>query len=283
MKSGDYMDWNKSNTILILAFIILNIFLLVATFSDTFTDDTNVVVNGEFKNDVEELLKKKNINIKCEIPDDSYILPVLETEFEIIRINKELLEKYLGNGVEAQDGVFKYINNKNEILEIVDNKKIIYTMRNKAPGEIRDDESVNKAVDEFLKGKSIDKKGMSESYKYISNEGFTVTYTEKFNDYSIDNSYMRFFLDSNGIYKFEMQRASSIIEIKDKTRLIPALEALPRIITYDDLKDKDITEIKVAYCSKEDGNWQNIFRTNSDPTWKVIFSDGTQKNLVSAD
>ncbi len=277
------MDWNKSNTILIAAFIILNIFLLFATFSDTFTDDTNVVANDEFRNDVEELLKKKNINIKCEVPDATYVLPVLETEFEIIKINNELLEKYLGKGVEAQDEVFKYNNNKNEILEIIDNKKLIYTMRSKAPGEVRIDESVNKAVDEFLKSKIIDKKGMTESYKHVSNEGLTVTYTEKFNDYNIDNSYMRFFIDSNGIYKFEMQRASSIVEIKDKTRLIPALEALPRIITYDDLKDKDITEIKVAYCSKEDGNWQNIFRTNSDPTWKVIFSDGTQKNLVSAD
>lgn len=276
------MDWNKSNTILITAFILLNIFLLFATFSDTFTDDANAVVSEDFKKDVENLLNTKNIKIKCEIPDDIYILPALETEYDIIEINNVLLEKYLGKGVEPQEEVYIYNNDKNETLEIVDNKKIIYTLRDKISGETKNDESIDKEIDKFLESRNIDKKDFSESYRYLTNDGISITYTEKFNDHYIDNSYMSFYIDINGIYKFEMQRADSIVEIKGKTRLLPAMEALPRIITYDDLKDKEIVDIKMTYYSKEDGNWKYIANTNSDPTWKVIFSDGTEKHLPSS-
>lgn len=275
------MDWNKSNTILIIAFIILNIFLLIATFSDTFTDDTNFVVNEDFKKDVENLLKNKNINIKCEIPKDIYILPVLEIEYDIIQINNELVEKYLGKGIEAQAEVYVYKNDKNENLEIVDNKKLIYTLRDKVSGEIQNDEFINQEIDNFLKVKNIDKTKFSETNRFVSNDNVYIAFTEKFNDYFIDNSYMRFYVDKNGIYKFEMQRVNSVMEIKDKIRLVPAIEALPRIITYEDIKDKDIREIKMTYFSKEDENWKDIKKTNLDPTWKVIFNDGTEKHLPS--
>lgn len=277
------MDWNKSNTILIIAFIILNIFLLLATFSDVFTDDSNVVIKGDFKENVEKLLKSKNINIKCEIPKDIYILPVLETEYDIIKVNNELLEKYLGKGLEAQDNVFVYNNDKKETLEIVDNKKIVYTIRDKVVGEIKNDEFINQAIDTFLESKKINKIGFSESNRFISSNGSCISYTESYNGFHIDNSYMCFYIDTNGVYKFEMQRVNSIMEIKDTIRAVPAIEALPRIITYDEIKDKDIVDIKMTYYCNEDENWGYITRTNSDPTWKVIFSDGTQKHLTGFD
>ena len=86
------MDWNKSNSILIIAFIVLNIFLLLATFSNVFSDNSNTVIIGDFKENVESILKNKNINIKCEIPKDIYLLPVLETEYDMIEINNEFLQ-----------------------------------------------------------------------------------------------------------------------------------------------------------------------------------------------
>ena len=90
---------------------------------------------------------------------------------------------------------------------------------------------------------------------------------------------MKFFIDKEGIYKFEMQKIISISEITEKIRTIHAIEALPRILTYPEIKNKEIAKIEMTYYSVEDENWQNIERINSDPTWKVIFSDGTQIHL----
>jgi hypothetical protein len=90
---------------------------------------------------------------------------------------------------------------------------------------------------------------------------------------------MYFFVDNEGIYKFEMQRIISVDEIPEKIRTIYAIEALPRILTYQEIKNKEIIKIEMTYYSAEDENWHNIERINSDPTWKVIFSDGTQIHL----
>lgn len=284
MKSGDRnMDWNKSNTILIIAFVILNIFLLMSTFGDIFADNFNVNSDSDFKDDIENMLASKNISIKCQIPENVFVLPVLETEYEMIEVNNELVQKYLGKDVEAKDDVYIYSNDKGEKLEIIGGKKIRFTIRDMIPGEIADEEALNKSIRTFIDEFAIDNTEFSESYRYISEKGSYITYTQNYNDINLDNSYMNFLVDKEGVYGYEMQKINSVKEIKDKIRAISAIEALPRLMSYDDIKDKDIIEIKMKYYSNEDGNWENIAKINADPTWKVIFSDGTQKYLSSFD
>ncbi|MDW5300061.1 MAG: two-component system regulatory protein YycI [Sedimentibacter sp.] len=277
------MDWNKSNTILIVAFVILNIFLLVSFYNNSFSEEYNVMSDEQFVMSVEELLKQKNITINCDIPKDTYILPVLDTNYEMIKVNNEIVNQYLGAGVEAVKDVFVYNNEKGEMLEIIDGKKLRFTIRDKVQGKIEDEENIIKEINNFIKDKNIDAYSYNESFKYISDDGCMYMYTQKFNDYSIDNSYMNFFADAKGIYKFEMQQITSMTEIMGKVRAVPAIEALTRLLTYDEIKDKEITNIEITYYSREDENWYKITRINSDPTWKVEFSDGTQKHLSSLD
>jgi len=277
------MDWNKSNTILIVAFVILNIFLFVSFYNNSFSEEYNVMSDEQFVISVEKLLKKKNITINCNIPEDTYILPVLDTEYEIIKASNELLNQYLGEGVEAVEDVFVYNNENGEMLEIIDGKKLRFTMRDKVLGKIENQENITKEINDFIEEKNIDSGGYTENFKHVSDDGCIYIYTQKFNDYSMDNSYMYFFADAEGIYKFEMQQISSVMEIMGKVRTISAMEALTRLITYDDIKDKEITNIEMAYYSAENENWHNITRINSDPTWKIKFSDGSQKHLSSVD
>lgn len=278
------MDWNKSNTILIIAFIILNIFLLAESFGSIFiNNEINGAMDEEYQKNIENLLENKNIDIKCEIPKGTSVMPILYTEYSIVEINDTLVQTYLGEGIKAQDGVFVYSNDKGETLEIKESKKIIYTVRERVPAEYKNGESADSLINDFISKKKIDNAEYSEAFRYVSEEGGFVAYTKKYGDYDIDNSYMNFYLDAEGIYKFEMQSIDLTTEIKDKIRTISALEALPRLMAYDDIRNKDIVEIKLSYYSKEDENWQYITETNSDPTWKVIFSDGTQRHLPSFD
>ncbi len=125
------MDWNKTTTILITAFIILNIFLFGTSFNNIFSDEYNVTSDKEFVEKVEGILKEKNIVIKGELPDDTYMLPILETEYEIIHINTELLTRFLGPGIVPIEDVTVYNNNNNEVLEIKEGKKLCYKLREK--------------------------------------------------------------------------------------------------------------------------------------------------------
>ncbi|MEL7648754.1 MAG: two-component system regulatory protein YycI [Sedimentibacter sp.] len=277
------MDWNKSNTILIIAFVVLNIILLVSYFGNTNSKEYDVMSDSQFMESVEGMLKQKNIEITGSIPRETYTLPLLETEYEIITADNQLVQNYLGAGVEAVDEVYEYYNNLGEKLEITDGKKLIYTAREQLSGKAPDEESMIRFINDFVAGKNIDVEGYSENRRFVSDEMFILSYTQKYKDYSMDNSYMYFYADSKGIFKFEMQRINSVKEIPEKVRTVTAVEALVRLLTYDDVKDKKISEIEMTYYSTEDENWQYITRINSDPTWKVIFTDGSQKHLTSVD
>lgn len=272
------MDWNKTNTILITAFIILNVFLFVSSKNMT-NSEYAPMKDKEFAQEISSLLDGQNIKINAEIPDETYILPVLETEYEIIQIDSKLLENFLNEEIEPVEDVYEYSNSKGEALEIIDGKKLRLTLRNKVEDKINENLKIQEVIINFLKEKNIDASGYVENFRHTSENGCIYAYTRQYNDYSIDNSYMHFFTDNEGIYKFEMQRIISVDEIPEKIRTINAIEALPRILTYPEVKNKEIIKIEMTYYSVEDENWQNIERINSDPTWKVIFSDGTQIHL----
>lgn len=277
------MDWNKSNTILIIAFVILNIILLGSYFNEAYTEEYNVMNDENFVESVEALLKQKNITINCEMPEQTYVMPVLETEYEMIALDNELVQNYLGSGVEAVEDVYVYSNDKGETLELINGKKLSYTVREKIPGENPTEQEMSEFIRSFAEEKNISMEGYTENSRYVSEYDCEYSYTQRYNDYSMENSYINFYADANGIYKFEMQRIKVVKEITEKVRTVTAVEALMRLLTYDDVSDKEITKIEMTYYSMEDENWKYITRINSDPAWKVIFSDGSQKHLPNMD
>lgn len=273
------MDWNKTSSILIIAFIILNMFLFISSYNDMSSEEYDVTSDAEFIQSMENILKERNIVIGCELPKETYTLPVLDTEYEIIHINQELLTRFLGSGVEPIEDVTFYSNSRGEVLEIIDGKKLRYTIRENNIGKIYAEDKLTDEIDKFIEEKGIDVQGYSETYRKICDCGSLIIYTKSYNDFSIDNSYMYFYMDKDGIYKFEMQNIATIKEIAGKIRTFSAAEALPKLLSYEEVKNKEIAEIKMTYYSVEDENWQFVYRINSYPVWKVIFSDGTQKHL----
>lgn len=274
------MDWKRASTILIIAFVILNVFLFISSFNNS-NSEYDVMKDIEFVEKVKSMLNEKNITINANIPSEAVVLPVLETEYELIQINKELLYNYLGERIEPVQDVNIYKNAKGETLEIKDGKKLRYTVREKRNSEKLSGEKVERLISDFLEAKNLKISNFTENYRYMDSNVLLVTYTQKYNNFSIDNSYMRFYIDSVGIYEFEMQNTSNVKEILGKVRMIPSIEALLRLLTYEDVKNKEIAKIEITYYSVEDENWKFVVRINSDPTWKVIFSDGTQKYLNS--
>lgn len=275
------MDWNKSNTILIAAFIILNIFLFASASDNVFSEEYNAVEDEEFIQNVENLLSKKNITVNTQLPLESYMLPTLDTEYEIIYVTEELLKRFLGPDVTPVQDVYLYNNSKGEILEITHGKKLYFTKREKIIGKITYESLIASKINEFIEEYKVNSEGYTENYRYLSNSNSYVEYTRHHNNYSMDNSYMRFYFDKDGIYKFEMQNILTFRETAEKIRTFSAAEALPRLMSYKDIENKEIISAEMTYYSDEDENWQYISGINSYPVWKVIFSDGSQKHLSS--
>ncbi len=273
------MDWNKTNTILIIAFIILNIFLFTSSYKDVFSNEYDVTSDADFIEDVKSILKEKDILINIALPVETYMLPTLDAEYEIIDISNDLLRRFLGYGVQPMIGETLYSNDKGETLEITLGKKLNYAVREKLSGKIISEELIKENISKFIEEKKIDVVEYTENYRHITDSECFVVYTKKYNNYSMDNSYMIFYFDKNGIYKYEMQNIVSVKETAEKIRTFSAAEALPRLLSFEDIRNKEIISIEMTFFSVEDENWQYISRINSYPVWKVIFKDGTQKHL----
>lgn len=272
------MDWNKSNSIFVIAFIVLNIFLASSVYLVGGAKNYNSMEDKEFINDVKSLLEQKNIFLNCDIPYDEYTIPILETEYEIINVNNNFIYEYLGENINAVEDVYIYENSKGEKLQVKDRKKIILTSREYKSGKI-DENKIDNFIELFIKEKNIDMSEYQESYRYISESEGYVLYTFNHNGFSIENSYICFYIDTNGVYKYESQIMLSKREIKGKVNVNRVIEELPKLLSYSDVENKEIIKIELVYYSLEDENWEYVTKTNSDPVWKIIFSDGSDKKL----
>ncbi len=272
------MDWNKSNTILIVVFLIVNIFLFsFIYFSDSFNLEYDLKEKEEFLQSVKEILKQKNIIISCEIPSKIHKAPFLEVEYDVISPNRELVENFIGkyDGIINEDVLF--YENENESLEIVGMKKIIYEKT--GDFNIKNEDSADDIIDEFCKRKNIDISGFVKVNEIDSKDYKLIKFVEKYRTYNLENSYIHFYIKNGEIIKFEMQKIVSLSE-RANIKSISAAEALLRLMTINFADNKEIVDIQICYYTKENEDFQNINSISVDLVWKVIFSDKTCAYLV---
>lgn len=284
------MDWNKSNNILIIAFLVVNIFL----FSFIYFSNNSVVNNDlkekeEFLNSVKEILSQKSITISCDVPTTIYKAPFLELEYDIIHPNKELIETFIGeyDGI-INDEILVY-ENEYESIEIVGMKKIIYTKISDTPmAEARIfnfssyGNNIDSVVNDFCVKNKIDLNDFIKLNEIENGDNLQLIYVEKHGDFNLENSYAIFNIKNGEVVRFEMQKVARINERAD-IKSISATEALLRLMTIDSINNKEVVDIKICYYTKEDEDFKSINSINADLVWKVIFNDNTYVHLTSED
>ena len=275
------MDWNKSNTILIIAFLVVNVFLFGFIYvSDNFTEKYNLEEKEEFLNSVKEILKTKNITITCEIPRKVYKAPFLEIKYDTIHPNEEIIKNFIGD----YDGIINdeilFYENEYESIEIVGMKKIIYNNEKAYITEIKNAEFVDNIISDFCNEKKVDASNFIKVNEIDGDDYKLVTFVEKYKGYNIENAYMKFYIKGEKVFRFEMQKVISLNERAQITS-ISAAEALLRLMAIDSIINKEVTDIQICYYTSEDEDFENINSINVDLVWKVIFSDNTFSYLVA--
>ncbi len=278
------MDWNKSKSILIIAFIIVNIFLLIVIFDDELISNNYEAVDKSFIEDVVSDLKQKNINVLCEIPLETHSLPLLEIDYKILEPENKIIKNFLGNNIEAEENKYIYKNESGETLEIKNNKLLIYEKRK--PKKLNQGEQVN--IDEqemynILKDKNISLDEYEKSFEYKCDDTCCIMFTKKYSKFNIENAYIKVYFDSQGLYKLEIQEIEEIRSNGGNINVTCASEALLRLFIDDNIRDKNITNIQLCYYTKKVEDWDKVATINADPTWKVEFDDGTYEYLIEKD
>ncbi len=268
------MDWNKTNTILITAFLIINIILFGFIYlQDDFLNNNELKEQEEFLEVVKSILAEKNISISASVPIETYVEPFLEINYEILVPDIIWIEKFIGSyDYDIHEEILFYENNDKSI-EFIGSKKITYKdfSEDSFVGKI----SEEKLIDDFLLEKEIaidlNEFNLVENY---SSEGLTTyKYVKKYGDFNLENAYIIFVLSDSKVIEFTMQNPSEITQ-RAPVETIDTAEALLRLMTFDELENDTIIKIEPCYYTNEDESFDTVNYINVDLVWKTVFESG---------
>ncbi|SCG84462.1 hypothetical protein DW1_2902 [Proteiniborus sp. DW1] len=267
------MDWSKAKNILIVAFIITNIFLAYVLINSR---NTNAPLVGDnFINDVRAVLLEKNINIAVDIPKDIPSMPLYKIKYEVYD-SQDIISNFLGSKYSKETiNDSDFYTNGNENLSIRNDNEIIYENAN----IVSVYDNLTQTMAENIAKEFIQDKGfLADDYKLsvISNDDdvYFIEFTKFIDGFYFEKSYMRFTISSTGINKFERYWIESA-ESDDSTTLtiMSAPRALLKLLAMEEAYGKTIEKISICYYLDPSSN---TIGGKATPAWRVIFNDGTK-------
>ncbi len=264
------MDWTKAKTILIIAFIITNVFLFYNLEKDGPSSDNLSGVAAERIEDVEEILDKKGISLPLGIPSEMPKVASLELAYSQIDKNAEA-EAFLGNAFDSGDDSF---SKGPEVLRVLEGKMMVYENTEMFKGMEPSIDDAVKSADAFLKEKGF-LLGDSILKSSISKNGLVeLIYVQTVEDLPLENGQMEMLVSSLGVARFE-RIWMEVISVGDSARqVIPAAKALLMALeTLEERRTNEIEEIDLTYLfdTKKTSlsKWQDIKSGTALPVWRI--------------
>ncbi len=280
------MDWSKAKNILIIAFIITNIFLVFSIKHNLDEKDFFYQVDEERINDVVEILENRDIILKTDIPTESLSLPVLTLEYEAYD-PEEIAELFLGE-YRVKDN--EYVKRNESLMLLYNNKQIVYE-KNPEWFNTNDigEERARELADSFIEKHGFMNKNVNLwDISKDDEENYNVVYSQQHEELVLEDSHMKVVVDNVGVIYFERRWLEPQNEKTYKKTVIPSTTAL--LMAIDDIKtrvsdnyDKAvITEIRLGYLldiSKFDSliKWYDMESGDASPYWRITVEDNEHK------
>lgn len=278
------MNWSKAKNILIIAFIVTNLFLLYEIFVES-NENKDITISNEFINKVVEILDTKNISINCSIPKEKPSKSLLTVRYQVYNsqtIRNNLADKFLKNYVIIND----YKNNAliykdtGKTLTIKNNNEITYKNYENNKYEVTnfDKQELETICTEFLEEKEFS----TDDYKLtnFSKQGdkYILQYTKFHEDILIEESYMIFEIGKNGIQTFKRKWLDIVKTKKSQIVIRSAPDVLLRLLSREDIYGKSIEDIDICYyfsSYKASSNYyQYAIEGDAVPAWRIQMKDG---------
>jgi len=273
-----FMDWSKAKTILIIAFIITNLFISIVILNNRPKGEPTL--SRDFISNVEQLLEEKNIHIEASIPEEIPYLNSMIVEFE--RANSHFLNKaYFNNKgrIQQGQGLSEIVKGLESIL-IINDRLIIY--ENKNSSNKYPTLNMDKAIEiaqEFLETGEFDTSDMKLTYAKEEKEVFYLEYSKVYEDTFVERAYTNFQIDKRGVKKFE-RLWLNVKELGDtKIYISTAPKSLLNLLGMKDIYNKTITDISLCYYFEPEKHEYieepgEAKQGKAVPAWRVQLEDG---------
>lgn len=239
------MDWTKAKTILIIALLITNLFLIIMHGS---VKAENQPEEEMLLNETIELLETKNIYVDTELPVKHSKMPILSVEYD--RLDPTVLQQQLW----TQDQLDK---------------------------ENRSRENILKKTEEFLAKCGIWGPNV-ELDRLEQNEGITTVYFRNvYQGIPVEDSYIICTVEDGLIKDIDRFWLKPIAFGKTKKATMSASAALINFMSEkNDLESILVEDVKMVYwLDPSNYGSENTISDTAFPAWKITYNDGQIKHI----
>ncbi|MDM8534877.1 hypothetical protein QUF55_09285, partial [Clostridiaceae bacterium HSG29] len=262
------MDWRKTKTILILALVFMNIFLIVVFLKNNDNNKDNL------SDELIKILEAKGILFEkkdYEFPNDLKRIYVDYNEY-----NKEsIARRFLGNSYMKSNEVYL---NKDYYFDITEDNTLTFNKRGVSLGENKTtiDESI------FIANEFIESVGfLEDSVKLVEskliNDYIVLNYRKVVDNRFIEKSYMTLEIFNDRIVNFERKWLNHNVVDTGKNNIISFENALYKFESK--LKGKTdivVKDIELGYVLENDIFIQNIQSGEAFPYYKFYLDNGNE-------
>ncbi len=292
------MDWGKAKNILIIAFLLVNLFLIYKVFLEDEVPFLQTQIADEQVIELKEQLRAHQViyegDIPTEIFDASYLV-VQNYYMEAVTIAEFFLNDYV---VERTAEEIK-VEDENTGATIIQSEKG-KTKINIPGGWVPDQERLNddpilnreaaqQQVDalrekwelpenlafyRMYNHSAVDPSKHETNYNFHEDELMTLKYYQEIEEDTLYGGYMKVHVSESGIVGIEFYFLESMGYMEDSIDVIPASTALLRLLDYmpDSDEVREITSIAFGYYTEEylADEWEAV------PVWRFELDEATQ-------
>ena len=269
------MDFKRALSILIIAFIVLNVFLVLNIWArERPVEDYELTLSQQ--QEIQSLLDEKGIEIQAEIPEKWQLQPFLEVGYKEVDEEK-VIDDFFGQNaspkVELLDNGKNY-NYDNKQLIIMENGIITFfdKQNKKSDEQITKNQAIKMAQDFMQSHGGIPKDAEINSIVYDEkSNGYLVQYVRNYDGFFIANSYIDILTTPLGVKSYYQCWLKAYGYKGKKRAVISPLIAVLRV--SEELKEHDstvITDLKQGFYSR----FYDAKRWEAAPVWKVQLKSG---------
>lgn len=271
------MDWSRAKNILILIFILLNVFLSAIIISEL----RGSSVTKETISDTRLALKDRGVDVNCSIPDfDGSIgnLVYKKTGFDWERLAVNIF----GDDINNDDLLDKRIMERDgKKLTLLDEYTFLY--ENSDPGEVlvglKNQDRIMGFIEKLFKGTEVPVLDYRIDIVEVDKSDITAyVFRQKYRDFWVIENHITVSLSDNDLTV--MCRYQEIDGIKNNNKIIPVYQVLLK--NHDTIKDITINKIDLGFktCKMDDGSKG----VDGIPVWciEIQGKDNMYKRFFSA-
>ncbi len=271
------MDWGRAKTILIVAFIITNVFLAYNLWSSKYYGHRSERISSVNIDEVIEILDKKGVHVNAPIPKDIYTNEMLTVEYSQINIG-QLAETIYGERDVRPKATAETIRYSEDgiVLEVKDNREIFYNnlgLRDRPTVLLTEQEGMDIAED-FLREHSLYRSTMIIDSIAPTDKGFSIFFAQKYKDTLLEVSILSMEVTSEGVRSMRMLWPEPVKAEKERKRISHAIDALIKVAGQRELLDErpvEVRSIKLIHYF----DWDAAKGGETLPVWRICTDSGT--------